>query len=111
MAFTGVATVKLVTDSLVRITGLSLAGLAVGTIGLFGDAGADVQLPDGFNPEPFGDVTLEDAVQSWYVMTNPGGGGESRHIHVDKTSPPFRVVYTNDGALPTADFEIYVRFH
>lgn len=113
MAWTGVAVVKLVADGLVRITGVRLADGANGTIGLFGDAGAGIQLPEGFKPAPFADVTLSDALQCWYVQTGAGGGGESRHVHVDKSEgPPFRITFTNDGGgNPTADFEIYIRYH
>ena len=47
MAFTGTATIVLVSDSIVRVTGLTLGVSAEGTIGLFGATGTtpNVRLP------------------------------------------------------------------
>ena len=115
MAFTGVAVVQQISDQKVRITGLSLAGAAVGTIGLFGDVGADVQLPDAFNPEPyqaFGAlVGLDDSLEVSFWRAAAAGGGAST-IFVTKGGVPFRITMTNaDAQNATSEVEIYVAFH
>lgn len=115
MAFTGVAVVTKVTDSVVRITGLSLAAAAAGTIGLFGGAG-QVSLPDGFNPKPFsppegGVIDLEESIEiSWVPLTaNPAGVAPA--LRVAKVASPFLATITNDGAAATAtNLEIWVRY-
>jgi hypothetical protein len=113
MAFTGVAVVTKITDGLVRITGLSLAFGAAGTISLFEGAGT-VKLPDACNWGPDGDVDLVEAIQ---VYMNPV-------TDVSNFAIPIRVVktgtvpttwlatLTNDAAATdSAGLEIYVRFH
>jgi len=114
MAFTGVAVVTKVSDSLCRITGLSLASGAAGTIGLFGGTG-DVLLPDGFNPKPFsppegGIIDLAESIDvSWVpVAANPTGVAPA--LHVTKNASPFLAIMTNDGAVATAALEIWVRY-
>lgn len=55
MAFTGTAVVELVNDRFVRITGLSLAAGASGSIGLTGKSpAAEVTLPAGFQIDDTG---------------------------------------------------------
>ncbi len=115
MAFTGAAVVKQVTDGLVRISGLSLAEGDDGTIGLFGDSTADVQLPEGFLPTEYsrsdgsGPVTLFDSVQCWWVAVGVGGAD----FIVSKGSPPFQITFDYGGAseAASAEMEIYVRYH
>ena len=63
MPFTGAAVFQKVSDGLVRVTGLSLAASAAGTISLFGEGG-DVELPDSFNISPYQDVDLAEAVMA-----------------------------------------------
>ncbi len=116
MAFTGAATVKQVSDNLVRITGLSLAAAGdAGTIGLFGDATAGVQLPDGFNPSVYehngADVSLADSLQVWCVpVTDVSNFGIP--IRITKGGAPFQITLTNDSAATgSAELEIYVRYH
>jgi hypothetical protein len=54
MAFTGTAIIEQVTDGLVRVTGISLAGGATGSIGLHSSAlPVDVLLPEAFSPRSF----------------------------------------------------------
>lgn len=111
MAFTGVAVVELIAGNLVRITGLTLGISAVGTIGLFGDGGADENLPDNFNPVPYQDVSLVDAIQ---VKVEQDGGGAplaTMQLTIAKASGPFRITITNLIATTTGSLEIYVRYH
>ncbi len=113
MAFTGSATIKKITDSLCRVTGLSLAAGASGTIGLFG-GGGEVDLPEDPTKgwQGFGDVTLQDSVQ---VTVNPvtdvAGYDEAlRVVKSGTVQDDFLVTITNDdGDVATPDLEIYVR--
>lgn len=111
MAFTGVAVVEKITDGLVRITGLSLGISAVGTIGLFGDATADENLPDDFDPTAYGDVILTDSIQ--VLVTQDGGGAPlaTMVLTIAKAEGPFQITMTNLIATTTGTLEIYVRFH
>ena len=111
MAWTGAPTITNLAKNIARITGVSLGAGAVGTIGLAGGAG-DISLPSTFPsiavPAP---LTLADLVRVTYVYTNPGGGAESRHVHIDKAIAPFLITFTNDsGAQATSDLEIYVEY-
>jgi hypothetical protein len=116
MAFGGAAAVQQLTDRKVRIGGtLTLAADASGTIGLFGDATADVQLPDAFQPRATQylgqDVTLAEALN---VQVN---------IQTDVTAPaplsitkggdPFQITIHNDlagGGATSGTLEIIVTF-
>lgn len=110
MAFTGVAVVTQITDGLCRITGLSLAPAAVGTIGLFG-SGAGVELPDGFNPKPYDGIDLAESVQFSAVPAAANPAGVAPALQVGKTASPFLITLTNNGAAATAALEMWVRFH
>lgn len=90
------------------MTGLSLAPAASGTIGLFGGAG-DVDLPDDFNPVPYGSVDLAESLEISYVPNTPVAVFPA--IEVDKTASPFLATFTNGGAAASGDLEIYVRYH
>jgi hypothetical protein len=117
MAFTGAPTVKLVTDTLVRITGISLAHSANGTIGLHGNSGAPgVRLPAAFKPESFRDddgnlVSLQDAIS--VLMVRAGVEAVVVPISVVKTGTTdadFLITLTNtQDANDSASLEIYVR--
>jgi hypothetical protein len=114
MAFTGSAVVQQISDQQVRITGIQLLAAASGTIGLFGDSGADVQLPDGFNPEDysaFGQlVGLSASLVVQYNFEAPGPGQDP--LGITKGGSPFRITVVNPNAqLPTAGLEFYVSFH
>lgn len=108
MAWTGTPIITSLGKHIVRITGVSLAGSTSATIGLNGGSG-DLSLPSTFPsialPAP---LTLVDLVRVSFVHTNPGGGGESRHVHVDKTDSPFLITFTNDQGAVTSTLEIYV---
>lgn len=118
MAFTGTAVQKMVTEKLVRITGLSLAAGVTGTIGLFGDSGAGVQLPDAFNPvdysinlPPGAVVSLPDSVQveCWEAAasTAPVGSGGAAQMFYGLTagtgnagSSDYTATVAVDAAVP-----------
>ncbi len=89
MAFTGVAIVTKIADALARITGISLAGGAAGTIGEHG-SGADVELPEGCQWGPYDGVDLAEAVQVYATPTVP--------LSVAKAASPFLITVTNDQA-------------
>lgn len=116
MAFTGSAVFEQVSDQIVRITGLSLAGAAVGTISLKSGSG-NVKLPGAFKPEPYEydghNVSFSAALE---VSTRPAGSVV--------TSVPVEIVKTGTGpddwtatltnttvATATPALEIYVQFH
>lgn len=114
MAFTGVAVLKKVSNNLFRLTGVSLAGAAAGTIGADG-SGADVELPplpdwdnytiDGqvVGPQDFVKVTVEAADDD--VAT-------AIPISVIKTGasmPNFLATLHNDTAATLSpDLEVYI---
>lgn len=118
MAFTGTATIVQVSDSIVRITGLSLAGAASGIIGLADHTGAavDVALPDGFNPQPYvhngATINLNDMLD---VSTNPATSlADSRPPAIVKTgttTAAWRATLSNAFASATTGLEIYVKIH
>ncbi len=119
MAFTGSATVKLVSDSVVRITGLSLAGAASGTISLAEATGADVECPAAFKPRTYVSsggvaVALQDAVE---VLVLVGGLGVTTQVPIavvktGTTLAGFLITLTNTtAATASAALEIYIRFH
>lgn len=115
MAWSGTPVIKSLGKYTVRITGVFLDGDAVGTIGLAG-SGADLELPANFPTTPGVNraalaLTMSDIVQCRYVNTDPGGGAESRHVHVEKADSPFTITFTNDAAgNPTSPLEIYVEY-
>jgi hypothetical protein len=111
MAFTGTAVVELIAGDLVRITGLSLGISANGTIGLFGDATADENLPDNFNPVPYADVNLSDAIQVLVQQDGSGTPLATMMLTVAKAESPFQITITNLIATATGGLEIYVRYH
>lgn len=117
MAFTGAATVQKVTENCIRITGLSLAGAAAGTLG-FNDKTvlADVSLGLLPNWEPYeleGVVSLQDAVK---VSIEPADDDvvTSVPISIIKTGTThldFLITLHNDTAATLSpDLEIYVEF-
>jgi hypothetical protein len=115
MAFTGIAVVQQITDRKVRITGLSLAGDAAGTIGLFGDATAGVQLPNAFNPKVYDyqgeDISLAAALQVSYVPVTDVSAAVP--ISITKGGAPFQISMHNDnagGGQVSAELEIYVEW-
>ena len=120
MAFTGTPVVEPVADNLARITGLSLASAASGTISLFEGTG-QVKLPDSMNWKPYGRfdasgavVNMIEAVQVSFVFVE--APGDASEIFVTKTGAApdtFLITMTNgdDSESESAEMEIYVRFH
>lgn len=120
MAFTGTATVKQISDSVVRITGVSLAAGASGVIALTGETGTppDIVLPASFKTEHYAflgaNVPFADALD---VTAKSAAIGVATAIPVAvvKTGTSladFRATLTNThGSLATPNLEIYVKFH
>lgn len=120
MAFTGTATIVQITDRELRITGLSLAAGASGTIGLDGKTVApDVRLPAGFQPQVYvgpsgAQVALSDSID---VTNKPAATGTATAIPVstvktgtDDTDWVATLTNTH-GSTATPALEIYVKFH
>lgn len=114
MAFTGVAVIKEVSDGLVRITGLSLDGGAIGTIGLheaeipIQGVPPDIRLPAAFRPRryTYSDkrlVSLQDSVEVWFNYTLPGAVVAPISVVKSGVDPAdFLVVMANTSAGPSS---------
>lgn len=119
MAFTGNAVTETVSTRKVRVvgdqpdgTGLTLAAGASGTLGLAGDATADVELPADFKPENYGDVDLLESVECRVNNLTAPTTAEGATFIVTKTLSPFQIAIAHaDGANATGDLELYVEFH
>ncbi len=118
MAFTGSAVVKQVADNLVRITGLSLAGAAAGTIGLHGNSGSPgVVLPAGFQPKPYvsegGPVSLQDSLEITMVpVTSIPTLVPIKAVKTGTDNTDFLFTLTNTtSGTASALVEIYIRHH
>ena len=119
MPFTGVPVLQMTSDAIVRLTGISLDALAVGTIGL--DARtipAEITLPAAFKPGPYTRPggELVDLVASVGVdLRCTTTGGSAINIPcVDKAGgdpETFLITVTNPIALATNELEIYIKFH
>src|SRR5262245_9985039 len=115
MAFTGTATVKQISDGIVRITGLSLAAGAAGTIGLHGNSGTPgVTLPTAFQPAPYeyaaAVVPLQDSIEC-LVQEAATGVAVVVPLSVVKTgttNADFLITITNNGAAASPNLEMYV---
>lgn len=117
MAFTGTPTVVMVSDRIVCITGLSLAGAAAGVIGLFG-SGAEVELPEQFAPTVYAwQGTTVPLVASIEVTTKPAAVGVVTQIPITvvkagATPALFSATLTNTTVATASPLlEIYVKFH
>lgn len=120
MAFTGTAVVTQISDRMVRITGLSLASAAAGTIGLTGATGSapGVTLPAAFKTEHYtylgGAVTFQDCLDV-EIKCAATGVATAIPLAVVKSGTSladFRMTITNThGSLATSVLEMYVRFH
>lgn len=120
MAFTGTAVVTQVSDRKIRITGLSLAGSAVGTISLSGGTG-EVLMPGGFQPVPYslpgasGPVTvaLQDSVEVNLVpVTSITTLVPIEVVKTGTTPVDFLITLTNTTSATTSALqEIYIEFH
>lgn len=120
MAFTGTAVVKQITDQIVRITGLSLAAGAAGTIGLTGETGTapGVTLPASFKTEHYAylgvNVPFADSIECT-AEAAAVGVATAIPVSVVKSGTSvadFRITITNThGSLATPNLEIMVRNH
>lgn len=117
MAFTGSPTIKKISANRVRITGLSLAAGASGTIGLEAGAGeVDVVMPEW---QPYetsgthgGDVGLNEAIEV-DVVSADAAGTATEDIAVVKagaTEALFLATLTNKDAAASGALEIYLNF-
>ena len=117
MAFTGVAVVKMISDRKARITGLSLAAAATGTISLLGGTGA-VKLPasaqwNRYNNAEGQQVELDEAVQVTVVKAE-AGLATTEAVAIVKTGDgpvDFLITLSNPDAAASGAMEIYVEFH
>lgn len=116
MAFTGSATIKQITANLVRITGLSLASGATGTISLADGAGA-VKTPASFQPKTTtyngAAVAIADEVSAQY---HPDSAVTTsipvECVKTGTTKADFLMTFTNSHAsLASPNLEIYVRLN
>lgn len=111
MAFTGSATVTSLGTLVVRITGLSLAASASGTVGLTG-GGSNVSLPTNFPSTPdagAGSLTMADLVDVRFQRAT--GGTQASFLDVSKTATPFVITITNPDAVnASGPLEIYVQY-
>lgn len=127
MPFIGVPVVKLVSDRLVRITGVSLnAEGGTGTISLFEYANIpappDVRLPDDFQPRPYdlpdvegGVVTLQDSVQAYVIFAGAllAIAPPIQVVKSGATPQDFLITLVNNQLVEggnSGDLEIYVRW-
>lgn len=113
MAFTGAPVVQKVTDRCWRITGVSLAPGASGTV-QFSDApilsGPAIVAPDWQPYSEDGLVSLQDMVQ--VDVKDAGAAAVASAISVVKagsTHQDFVATLTNNGGATTPSLEIYVQ--
>ena len=117
MAFGGVAVVNQISDRVVRITGLTLANAATGTIALSNGPASDVNLPATFTPQEIPSVagdpsvvdTITDRTRVSIQQTAAAATGQPYHVQkngVGQTT--FQIAITNDGAAGSGALEIYV---
>ncbi len=127
MAFTGVATVKRISDRMWRITGVSLAADASGTIGLIAPVGPDPDIILGGDAtacptwQPYrsnglgGIVSLQDSIQvDINVVTDVGAAVPLSVVKSGTTTEDFLITIHNDNAALGQDsggLEIYVEYH
>ena len=123
MAFTGSAVIKKVSDRKFRITGLSLAGAAAGTISLAEGAGAvlidapkEVWGPYVSSGEQGGGVTLQDAIECHVIPADAAataavGSQTPAIVKTGTDAADFLVTLTNRGVVASGALEIVVQFH
>lgn len=111
MAFTGTPTVTSLGTLVVRVTGVSLAASASGTIGLPG-GGSNVSLPSNFPTTPdagAGTLTMLDLVDVRFQRAT--GGTQASFLNVAKTNSPFVITISNpDVTNASGPLEIYVQY-
>jgi len=118
MAFTGTAAVVQVSDRQVRISGLSLAGGASGTIGLSGATGTapGVTLPAAFQASVYdygtSNVALASSIRLSYNYVE--ATADEVPLIVAKTgttAADFRITVSNTTGSASSQVELYVFFH
>lgn len=119
MAFTGIAVIKKISDRKFRITGLSLAAGASGTIGLSTNVAAEVALNapgwDRYETSGLqgGQVELDESVQVDVIVAE-AGLAVVEPVAVVKTGDgpaDFLATLSNPDAAASGALEIYVSFH
>ncbi len=114
MAFTGTPVVTQLSDSICRVTGVSLAGAATGTIGIHG-SGAQVELPAAFQPKTTvyngAPVPLTASIDATAKVAASGVTTEVP-IEVTKSgSGGFTTTFTNTTtATASGTLEIYFKY-
>ena len=118
MAFTGTPVVEQLNDHLVRITGITLALSASGTIGLTGATGTapDITLPANFSAGVYSyngsSVSLQTQIICWTPIPASAGPLTNLPCSVGKTGTAltdFRITITNTNTgLATQSLEIYI---
>lgn len=119
MAFTGIAVVKQVADNLIRITGLSLAGGAAGTIALHEAVVAPgVRLPASFKPREYknaegDDVALQDSLEVSMNVVTPVNTLIPVEVVKTGTKPDDATITLTNTTVAdaSAELEIYIRHH
>jgi hypothetical protein len=124
MSFTGSPVVKLVTDKLVRITGLSLDAGAQGIItndsGGGGFLVVTVPLPAAWHPQDAVNrdgehVPRSESVKVWWVPVAAGEGTFMPVVTIVKldigNAHGFAATFTNISAEDSPEMEIYLEFH
>lgn len=111
MAFTGAATFQQVSEQVVRITGLSLAGAAAGTIGPHG-SGANVELPESFQPKAtkFNGVAVPLDAALDYTSKPAGSVVTSVPIEITKAGSGVATFTNTTVATASPALEIYVKY-
>lgn len=119
MAFTGAAVITKVSDRKFRITGLSLAAAAAGTIGLSQNAAAEVEITapgwDRYDSSGVhgGLVELDDSIECRYCVAEIGLA-VTEPLSIVKTGngpSDFLLTLTNPDAAASGALEIWVEFH
>ena len=113
MAFTGTAVQEQISERCMRVSGLSLAASAAGTIGLFGGAG-EVDLEDGFQPKAYGEVSQIEGCWVTFEATTLVAAGEVPVLRIVKTGADltFVITITNDDAVNASPVMVfYIHWH
>jgi hypothetical protein len=121
MAFTGSATIVQISDRKIRITGLSLASLAVGTI-VCSDVDVDIpggaiRLPASFQPtaysRPDGVVGCDSSIE--ISLVPDAAVATAIPVEISKTGTNSNEwvasVTNNHGSLASPALEIWVEWH
>lgn len=116
MAFTGTPVVHLVSEGMVRVTGVSLASGASGTISLSGGTG-EVKLPAQFAPKTYAIEGSTVALADQVDCTNKPATAVTTSIPITTaktgtTPADFLITLTNaHGSLTSPGLELYIRDH